>query len=396
MGEVAVDVAAAVLVTAAGCYKAVHLARNPGNPTLRALVLGAGLLALGMWLGVAWLYAAFDELVGVANAARLARHLCALGVAAASQSLFLWLADPSSAARRARRRVACCVGAGIGMAVLFTQARVPVEAPRDFAARYADQPQIAAYMLLYLAVLGFAAVDQFCAAVRFARRCSGLVQVSGYLFAGAFAAGGCYVAATASVVVAGVRGARAASYDTAPLLLLIMVLLVGAVVLPSVWPRLATAARAPLRRRLYRRIGPLWRALHAAAPHMTMRPASQAATDHAALGHIRDALYWRVIECHDALRALRPLLAVATPQGGADGVKALAASIYRALSNDHTTAPPAVLTSSAQDVDGGVACLDADARHLADVSDVYTALRLAAELTDCGADLQSRREPGND
>lgn len=131
------------------------------------------------------------------------------------------------------------------------------------------------------------------------------------------------------------------------------------------------------RYRMYRRLGPLWRALYRADPRIALDPPMM--PDVLVLRHLRLRLYRRVIEIRDGMLALQPyrtpdITATAYTHAAASGLtgRALEAAaeaevVAAALRSRATNTPP---TTHPTLVTGGADLVD-DTMFLSHVSDAY-------------------------
>jgi hypothetical protein len=151
-------------------FKARQLARDPRNPALWSICGTLGGLGVAVIIGWRPLYLQIDESTGIPNLARYLMHAVALVAAASVQTLFLYLGDPGKAPRRARLRWLTLAAAVAIMGLEFLYGGFDIEAPDDFATRFAGDSSLARYMLVYTAYLALSMTDILRMSIRYERQ----------------------------------------------------------------------------------------------------------------------------------------------------------------------------------------------------------------------------------
>lgn len=392
---------AALAAFAALSLKLVQLWRDPHNPALRAICGVLGALGVSVLVGWSPCYLAIDEFTGIANLARYVMHGSALAAAASIQTLFLYLGDPDKAPRRSQWRWAALLCVLVIMAVSFSRAGFSVEAPDDFADRYADSPQLAEYMLAYLGYVGLAMIDVFRMSVRYSRKLpKSLLRFGIRLLVVGSVVGLGYVIHKLAFVVAGRLKLELpwAEGQVSKLLILSGIAFVaGGLVIPSVGSYVVDVRHWPHRYQLYRDLYPLWEAIYSVNKAVNLHPPRRRPT----IRLMNHALYRRVIEIRDGIRELSPYIDPAITQTAAQAAAdiGIAPQEARAIGDaagiaamlDYVRAtPPAARTpmnSESMDSAAGAAAEDhqadarweADARWLASVSCAYVKSPIVAE-----------------
>lgn len=322
-------VAAAVLGTAAVKWRGAHR-----SPALAAFC--QFLTALG--LAFAFLSPAAEAVESrlVVNLGRLLANASTLFAAYAIGRMLLHLNYPPAevAARVRSRRIALLGAVGV-MAGLFlsTPTGRPGQAPTGaFGDLVATRPALGVYVLVYCGYLGVALVDL----MRLTWRYSRFAGHRPYLRPGLrIVAGGCalglvYVVEKALAVVwlwASLPGlpngevacttpatpAGCAFSVTLPAVA-VLVIIVGAT-LPALGPVFSVPARWVRDWRRYRRLGPLWTALHRAVPEIALDSGRSPRG-------VRFRLYRRVIEIRDGCLAVRALRDPAVAERAAQDARA--------------------------------------------------------------------------
>ncbi|SEF94371.1 hypothetical protein SAMN05444920_1011078 [Nonomuraea solani] len=301
--------------------KAADLVRRPRHPGLRSLVVICLGLSVALTVGIPPVYAAFDRLTDVPNAAKLIQHLATL-TAAGAISVMLVGPDiarardrdrdrPGARARgrgraRARRRIVLGCGAATAMTVLFALAPVDVSEPILFADRYSTAAFIPQYMLVFVAMTTLACVDIALSTWRYGRHtASGALRLSVRLVSAAALFGIAYCLYKALYVAGRLLGHTPADGENAvstPLALTAVILGATGLALPKLGAAAETARKRLACLRAYRRLRPLWSDLHAAMPEIALhRPRTR---EPLAILDIEYRLYRRVIEINDGLLAL--------------------------------------------------------------------------------------------
>ncbi|MYV68264.1 hypothetical protein GT043_20480 [Streptomyces sp. SID2131] len=299
----AVFLGMAFLLAAAACYWV--LSRGTPRPT--------GTWAMGALLGsFALAFASYAPLVEdavealVPNVAGLLSNCASLAAATAVLAVSFQLnLDPSEARRRIRVRLALLATATFGMSALFAYEQLTHRSPQVYAL----------YLFLYVSYLGFAVVDFLVQAVRQSNSTRRGSVRTGLRTAAA----GCvfalvYVAYKTTRLVDLGLGlglidsrsecsslvGRCAFSVTAPTLAVFLIC-VG-LTLPAVAYPISQARRRRWEVQSFEALGPLWKDLSTAMPHIVLSSADveDVATDADFL------LQRRVIEISDGILALRP------------------------------------------------------------------------------------------
>lgn len=299
-------VAAAMLVAAA--YRARGLRERPWPPNLVALVLTLGLLAISFALQAPLARELQNSIV--INLGQLLGNVTTLMAACAALALVLFiLYDPPEAARQLRPRVVALAVVVIIMTVLFATNPTP---PENFTSPNAPLG-IIAYYLLYLVYLATALTDLILLVRRYARRAAdNYLRWGMHIVAAGCAVGLVYMVGRAINLTVDYFGFRVPFNATYGLLEFVV-----AAVLPSIAVLLAVAgftftrwgprAAAPLswfaRRRSYRasyrRLEPLWAAVHDVLPRLAFP-----IRDTGSRPRLR--LYGRTVEINDAELVIAP------------------------------------------------------------------------------------------
>jgi len=325
------------------------LARGDDGPRRRVRWVLSG-LAVSLTAQVPFVYTAVGGLTGWPHAARLLSH--------AGMVLTVWAAQEfmsvlNGRARGSRWQAWWAAGAFAVMCGLFATL------PRDLLPQ---SPGVLEYVLVYVAAQVPAMLTVIVLGVRYARtardpviRASLLLVVAGTALALLYLVNKSVLAASSRLDFAFPPGHTVALRRVLPTAAYLLVLCGAALPAGLGWWH---------RYRLFRRLGPLWRALYRADPAIALdRP--PALPDAFVVRRLRHRLYRRVIEIRDGLLALQPYRS-AEPTG-AGTVEAEAAAIARALAARASGAAPGVVPVA---VSGG-ADLAADTAYLGEVSRAF-------------------------
>ncbi|WP_416901691.1 MAB_1171c family putative transporter [Micromonospora echinospora] len=294
--------------TAVGVRLATSLRDGTGNPARAAVTSTFALLALTFTVSTPAVWAFADRAVGVDNIAALIAHLCVVGFSTSIQVLLLcWTNPPERAGRLSRYRLVALAMVVLVLVVLFCGVGPTDTHSTDFVATYAHRPQLAAYLLMYLAAFSAGLVDIIRICWPYARLVGpGWLRRGLRTTAVGAAVGLVYTLARVRDVIAAI------CWDGLPRLERLVpitastgaLLVIGGLTMPAWGPRLAALPGTAHRIRLLRQLRPLWAALCAAVPAVRLahdrrwwRPA--------------DRLHRRVIEIYDARLVLRPYLSEA-------------------------------------------------------------------------------------
>ncbi|CAM3331119.1 MAB_1171c family putative transporter [Kibdelosporangium persicum] len=323
-------------------------------------------------------YRLIGEIAGVPNLGRLVSHLSMLLVAWSAQILMLGLNESRTV--RPLRYLWWPTAVAVTITVLFTLADTPVDDVR-FAGRYAAEPWVLEYWLVFVAGLmpAFAMTISLC--WRYARlsgtftgklslrtiavgiTCALLYHVHKALF---------FAAARFDI---GYPQALGGFLDRIPPLLAAILVLVG-VTLPTWAPKIGLTAVFDWfgRLRTYHRLRPLWFALYQATPQIALVPPRPAITDLLLPTDLELRLYRRVIEIRDGRLALQPYLDPEAGRGASDAMVE-ASMLAAAVAAKRVGAPTRddEVVSQAGTVAGG-RDLESDTVFLMDVARAYRKL----------------------
>ncbi|MFF4694719.1 MAB_1171c family putative transporter [Streptomyces chattanoogensis] len=258
-------------------YKSAAWMRDRGNADLGLTCVMTGGVATVFLFSAPSLYRWFDRLVGVANLAMVFLYSSVVVFAAGALVLLLrWTAGEGEAARaRARTKARAAVG---GVAAVWAVAVVgfavgrpdAVEHPRDFSTAYTGSPGVMLFLVLYLAIFGSSLAGLASLCTRYAVRFGASWLARGLRVMGA----GCGLGllyCTCKLIGFGMSWAGHPvlwlSNGVAPLSASVAAILVlTGFALPAAGPRAAAWRRL-------RRLTPLWRAVTAGTPEVTMERA---------------------------------------------------------------------------------------------------------------------------
>ncbi|MGW3964194.1 MAB_1171c family putative transporter [Amycolatopsis sp. NPDC005003] len=290
-------------------YKLRDLRRDRGNAALRALCAGRASTALAYVFLTPALFTRLDAALGTHNLGALLSNSCIILSALTSQVMLLyWFHSPEVARRRARWVSGGYLTVVGVMAGLFVLSAPSGEHPVDFMVHFATNPEVAAYVVVYLGAYGANLINT-------ARRTwssSPVIVSRPWLQRGLrLTALGCvfvlgYFAGNTLGVVG--RWAGTGALDFASVLLAPILASVGSLVLVlgSTFPRWGRRITTRLSRiRSLRRIHPLWYSLCEAVPGITLY-GRRSPRPPWLVRDIEIRLYRTIIEIHDGRRALRP------------------------------------------------------------------------------------------
>ncbi|BCL15045.1 MAB_1171c family putative transporter [Micromonospora sagamiensis] len=293
--------------TAAALRLGTTLHSGSGNPARHAVTGAVALLALTFTVSTPAVWALADRAIGVENVTALIAHLCVVGFSTSIQVLLLWWTKPpEEASRHSRYRLVALAVVVVLLFVLFCGIGPTETHNTDFVVTYAHRPQLAAYLLMYLAAFSAGLLDIIRICWPYAR-----LVGPGWLRRGLRTTA---VGAAVGLVYTLVRiidVITAVCWDLPRVEWIVPIaastgalLVISGLTMPAWGPRLAALPATAHRIRLLRQLRPLWAALCAAVP--TVR-----------LAHDRrwwrpaDRLHRRVIEIYDARLVLRPYLSEA-------------------------------------------------------------------------------------
>jgi hypothetical protein len=286
--------------------KAKDALRRPERPASRALCVMLGVFGLAFIVTAPSVTPWISGVLGVANGGRLLGNTLTLISGAALQAMMLYLAHrPEDARPRVRLRLVALAVAVIGMSVSLGVADT-VETV-NFVSVYATYPPIVVYQLFYLSYLGLAIADLLYLSIRYSRYAEGVLRWGLRVVASGAVAGVAYFGYKLLLLVGpwvGMTDHGDESFISTTLAAAAGILVAIGATMP-LWGRHAVVPWLRGRQYLaYRRLAPLWRALHAAVPEVAL------ASGHAMSGNFhrwqsRIRLYRRVIEIRDAQLVLR-------------------------------------------------------------------------------------------
>jgi hypothetical protein len=306
-------------------YKLVGVARGRRDRATVVFCLYVGLSALSYLVLLPPIAARIDSWTGIPQTAGLLSGFCVLGLTAAQQSLLVhWTYSPELARHKMRRRCTfwiLALVAYVGTYLVFSPGN---QRFHYFYLENAHKVWKAPYLLIYAlaCVVGQAIVVHHCR--RYAKIADRVSLRCGML---TMAAGGALILMYGTI--------RVVDLVAAPLGLDLHTLepvawtlgdagslleLLGWVV-PVLGPRLSAMRQWLRDYRTYRRLYPLWRTLYQEVPEVALKPSPTWLSD---VLRLRDVSFWlhrRIIEVHDALRALR----LRTGDGSSEGVPAMLA-----------------------------------------------------------------------
>jgi hypothetical protein len=287
------------------------------DPALAALTGVVVLSAVSFAVSTSAVWTRLDRASGTPDISALVAHLCVVGLIVCQQVVLALWGPPQEARRAAVVPAAAGAAVAVTLAVLFTLLPRASSHPVDFTAYYDHSPVYRVYLTVYTIAytLGGTSVARAC--WRHARRTD---QV--------WVARGLYMVMAGSVATLGYSGVRIGGVAAVALGTDLsgweptawLCGDVGTILTLAGWalPTVADAL-AELRTRLrehahYRRLRPLWSAMHRLIPAIALDPARNAATDRLRLRDIGWHLDRRAVEIRDGQRALRHHLCPAVRQ----------------------------------------------------------------------------------
>lgn len=302
------------------------------DPAQRANCASLLAVALSMTVFHPPIYRAIDRAAGIPNFSRLLGNSLGVVSAWAFQPVIIRLLH-DRAHKRGLLGSSWLMAATIAMmALLFSRASMPVEAPTDFQARYSTAPYTAEYRLLLLAYIGILVLQIFLRSLRNGRvvnsipqsylRLQARVQTIGWGLGAAYAGLECgYIALALMGIV---------SSHAYPTTLAYTLFAGGCIALLS--GGVLGAYHWGAQYRIYRLLYPLWRDLYHATPGIALDPSHSAHADMLTLRNLDLRLYRRVTEIRDGVVALRRY----TDAAMADRARTLCRA--RGMPADETTA----------------------------------------------------------
>jgi uncharacterized protein DUF6545 len=290
-------------------YKAIGVVRGQRDRTTVVFCLYVGLSALSYLVLLPPIKARIDVWTGMAHSSGLAAGVCVLGLTAAQQYLLIhWTYSPELARPKLRRRGVFWTVVLVAYVAMYLVFGPGQQQFHYFFLENAHKVWQAPYLLLYVlaCVVGQADVVRHCR--HYAKIADRAWLRRGMLTA---AVGGGFILLYGTIratdLVAEPLGVDMHSLepvtwalgDTGALLSLF------GWILPMLGPRLSSTAQWFRDYRTYRRLYPLWQALHQEVPEISLGPPPSRFSD---VLRLRDVGFWlhrRVIEIQDGLRALR-------------------------------------------------------------------------------------------
>jgi hypothetical protein len=301
----------------AALYKAAALRLDRRNWALYALVAAIGLPGTAFVVAAPTVYLRVDGWFGVPNLATLIVYGCIVAYSiVALIMVLLWSSPPSRAWPPARVLLIVYAVILAIMTALFMAADVPTERPLDFDERYAADPVVGAFVLVYVAAFG-------CGLAAFGlhtRRFAGAVSHAGtdrrWLRRGLrIASAGSGVALGyclgKAIAVLGAQSGQSLRWlhDLAIACAVLGAMLITAgFTMPSWGPRISAARTWAGRLIAYHRLYPLWHLMYTAAPEIALSAPTSRLTDLLTPTNLDFRLYRRMIEIQDGRLAVLPYL----------------------------------------------------------------------------------------
>ncbi|MEU1906556.1 MAB_1171c family putative transporter [Streptomyces hygroscopicus] len=263
-------------------------------------------LAVVMTIRPVGVATSLDSYVGIHNVAALIKHLSGLGAMHAVLVFVYRMSEQSAIGLKMRRpHVAVPITAGAAISVLFFATPQPHEAT-DLLTDYATDSRIAAYGVLWTALLGAALVGATHLCWLWGRQPGTGLLGRGLRITGiGTTIGMAYAIHRIAILILRYLGytpipAHADQAISSILLSSALLLIVAGSTLPAL-PRLRRWTRD------YRdllQLYPLWHSLTEAAPSVRLDPPRGLAAERLRLRHTHDRLYRRTIEIRDAILTL--------------------------------------------------------------------------------------------
>lgn len=301
--------AAALWVTV--LFRLRDLVRRWPDASSIALCAALALAGVSFTVSVPAVSAAIDATTGFANLGAFVIHACTVSYSFTTLALLEFWANPlHRALPRARRRLIALAVVLVALATLFLVAGVEHRSPHYLLQNTGD-PIVAGYGLLYIGALSVGVVAAVVLCWRYAklvrrpwlRRGLRLTAVGNGLTLG-------YCATRFGQIVGAQVGASPAPWEALVPLFAGLGSLVGlaGLTMPNWGPRLTALRRWSGQYRAYRRLYPLWSALHRAVPEIALEPPGSGVADRLAVRDLNLRLCRRVIEIRDAQLSLQPWL----------------------------------------------------------------------------------------
>ncbi|MEU8971266.1 MAB_1171c family putative transporter [Streptomyces monashensis] len=362
-------------------WKIFQLAKAPRDAALRAVTLCLLSAACSFTLAREP-FAGWFVSVGGPGAPRLVQNLFVLSMVFWLMCFYLYsaAADAAEGTRRARREALLLALAAIGLVTATVAAGVHDQGAGFRRSDLSDPALVSFYLVadVYLVYALSMALRWTCAYARASRRpaATGLWLAAAGI--GAMAAS-CTIRTVLTVVRSqGATVPSAVTWASSAIISLGVPLFLIGVSYPGVATRIAAVRVRRQHRRMYHRLGPLWRMLNEAYPEHTLyRMPAKRWRDHLLPLGVHRRYYRRVIECRDGLVRISPRLAPATvlgedPSGWADD---LADRLCAALRSEPLNETPAQAVAVAMPL---TQSLEDDVQQLAQLSDAVGRRRVPA------------------
>jgi hypothetical protein len=361
-----------------------QMLRDPSDRLLRAVFLCLLCAGLSFPFGLPAGIRLVDGLAG-GGAAKLLQNLCLLGAVYFLGCFFIHSAsDPAAARARVRRQA---VPFAVTAVVASAAMAVTPHAERSHTYATADMrvPGVAVFYLSAGAYLTYALATALYWTVRYARQASRPLVTGLWMVAAALTG-----MVSASAVRECVTLVRLLGESVPPpvvigaklLLDLAIPLFVAGVVWPGLVTRWASIRLSWHHGRVYRRLTPLWTALHTAFPEDALeRTRAHRRWDVLSPQGVHRRYYRRVIECRDGLVRISPYLALEASTADADSplppevaARHLRSALRAYASGEEapSQAVPVALPDGADGTDGDDGGLEADVRQLTRLSEALT------------------------
>ncbi|MDX3193939.1 hypothetical protein PV458_36550 [Streptomyces sp. MN03-5084-2B] len=263
---------AAIVVAACVAYMVWRLVGNPRNPALWAVFLAMIFMAGAIFLGLAGYGAEVVYPLPAVNWwISVASHLCTLAGLFCASAFFVFSVHDNPKAVVVRRAVVLLTA--MAAAVLFAALASPADYSAGFAAHYAQAPLSSVYVIVFVAYTMVAIGNISLLSWRWSRLADEPWIRRGMVVGAAGASAGVvYGAFKVVYIVAALAGARLFKEGavTGWLIGIAVPLSLVGLTVPGWGPRLAALGRWTSRHRAYRRLFPLWRAMIAGYPEISI------------------------------------------------------------------------------------------------------------------------------
>ncbi|MFE1174269.1 MAB_1171c family putative transporter [Streptomyces sp. NPDC058773] len=359
----------AFILDLAVVWKLIQLARDPRDLPLRAVTLCLICTRASFALGLDSAARLVDNLMGPGSA-RLVQNALLLGAVYCLMCVYLFSAEERERAIRRARWDALPLASAITVLALTTVATPVSVRGRDFATADVTATPVALFFMAALLYLIYALAAALWWTWRHARMSLRPLSTGLWLTVGALAGMVMANIGRLAIDVTRWRGANVPAWlnhGTQGLLALAVPVFIVGVIYSGAAMRLASARVWLCHRKAYRRLRPLWEALHEAFPQDALsRVPASGWREFLSLRGTHYRYYRRAIECRDGLVRISPYLA---QQGVNDGTPhaSLAGHLRHALraqANGEAVSEQAVAVALP-----GEDSLDADVRQLISLSD---------------------------